>query len=522
MKKLFIVFILLSFFNVHTINAQISFISELEEKMVLDWDNFFKNNPKSTRHFFISEVSDSSKWIEYELLFQKTIAEINSKIKKRHKSKKRAEIAYDHLHDQLFIKYLTNSTIEGLRLNKEYNCVTATAMFIDFADKLNFPYKIYETPTHIYPSLIINDKEIIIELTVPKHGFDFQLQEELSIDFLLENELITKDELFLKGEKAIYSEYIEETKEISRKELVAIQYYNSSIYAFEKKDYISSLNQLKKALILYQNSDFYINFGYTLTNIEFYSEYTDDQKLDILEDSYKFGTKDSILYLILTDITSNQIKNLVTENNEYEVAISLIDSLKSNTFPKHNNTKTISELGHFIHLKKAENLTSKGKLKEAIEALNIALDLKTSPNLIDFSIRLKNDRAIQLAQNSQFEEALEILNELKDRVDVYNEYPIILTTYTGVLLTSLREIEINEENSEILILKITEAYELQPNNFYVKTTISNIFHELAMEQVRLSDYKKAKAFISKGLALIGSDKDLEIDLKLINDMLVID
>jgi hypothetical protein len=98
-------------------------------------------------------------------------------------------------------------------------------------------------------------------------------------------------------------------------------------------------------------------------------------------------------------------------------------------------------------------------------------------------------------------------------------YPIIDESRVQIILNALMPIPITYENEERLRQELNLAYSIQPENIYLKSFSATIFHELAMQQVRRSNYQKAKDLILDGLKFNSTDPTLLSDLKLIEDIL---
>lgn len=499
--------------------AQIDYKSAFEKEMIENWDSFYTSSPTSFSHFYSLELKDSSEIQKFRTFFNTHKEVLNKKIKSRHSEKKKGQVIYNYLHKEVFKKYVLTVDIEDLITKNEYNCVTATSFFVDFAEAFNIPYKIFETPTHVYPVIYDGEKEIIVELTVPNKGFDFKSGLDLAISILLENELITQEELSQKGKKKIFSEYVEETKEIQKKELVAIQYFNNALVFADEGKFKQSLNSLRKAIKLYENKNFLTTYALILNSSEFDATLSPNDKLSILKSSFSLGKKDTLLTEVLLQNTILRIEELVDNVGDFEKPLSLLDSIKTHIVNDSLYFESINDLEFRYYQAKAENFSLKGNTKQALEELEKALAIKTTPRAMNLFVSLSSGYAMQLAQFGKFEEAINVISDLHLDHNSENVYPVITDTYVRVLMAYTMQKNITFENAEKLISNVKVALSLQPENVMVRTASAKVFHDLAMEQVRNSDYQKAKDFVTRGLALLKDDEMLKSDLKLIEDFI---
>lgn len=501
------------------LHSQDVYNSSNEQLMIESWDSFNINNPNSFTHFYLSELKDSSEWKSYEEFYSMHLREVSKKIKTKHSVKKKGEIIYKYLHSELFKKYVIDVAISDMFKRSEYNCVTATALFVDFSEEFGIPYKIFETPTHVYPIIYDKGKEVIVELTVPKKGYNFKNETDAIISSLLENELITQEELSSKGKRKIYSEYVEETKEITKKELIAIQYFNNSLFLFENQKYDLSLTSLEKGINLYDSENFLTTYAIILNNSEILSKLDHDSKTSILESSFSMGLRDSLISEVLIQNTGLRVEELISEKSDFEKSLELIDTLQNSIIQDSSFINKVINLRHAYYQDKTENFAVRGQSKEALESLSEALKIKSTPRLVDLYISQSTSYSIQLAQFGKFDEALEKISAIYSEYGDENKYPIINDTYVRILMAHTMQKEITKENSKEIISNLKLALTIQPENFMVKNASSKVFHDLAMEQVRESDYENAKKLVNQGLELAPNNEMLKSDLKLINEML---
>ena len=134
-----------------------------------------------------------------------------------------------------------------------------------------------------------------------------------------------------------------------------------------------------------------------------------------------------------------------------------------------------------------------------------------------YYISVTSNHATKLSQIGLFETARSTIDELAANYPA--GYPIIKEARVQIILDALVSIPMVIENESKLVPELELAYSIQPDNIYLKSFSATVFHELAMQQVRRSNYQKAKNLILDGLKYNSSDPTLLSDLKLINEIL---
>ena len=125
--------------------------------------------------------------------------------------------------------------------------------------------------------------------------------------------------------------------------------------------------------------------------------------------------------------------------------------------------------------------------------------------------------ASKLSRLGLFETARSTIDELAAH---YNDrFPIIKETRVQIILDALVPVQIVIENESQLLPELELARSIQPDNIYLKSFSATVFHELAMQQIRRSNYQKAKDLILSGLEFTPADATLRSDLDLINEIL---
>lgn len=160
MKKIILIILVLN--SIYTC-GQNDFSKNLETKIVNDsvQVDFFK------ALFSIDSLISNVEIEKNRNKVQKTIKFSRQKEKKEKHERKRIKRIYNTIHNTFLEKYNIEAHFSDIFINGNYNCVSATALYSYVFESLEIPYKIKETPTHVYLVVYPKSYKIYIETTVP-------------------------------------------------------------------------------------------------------------------------------------------------------------------------------------------------------------------------------------------------------------------------------------------------------------------------------------------------------------------
>ncbi len=505
--------LILVLFQLELVQAQssVQYISSQERALI-------NQNPDNAELNSFQQFALTDETPGFDSFYSKHLSELQSKIRNRNSDKKKAEKIFEYLHEEVFLKYELESLVPDLINSNAYNCVTATSLFVSYAEEFGIPFKIYETPAHVYASIMDGNKEAIVELTAPKDGFDFDTDKENVLQTLVESKLISRDELNEKGAEQVFSEYVTETIPISKKELLAIQYYNEALIKANQKDFDSAYNQMNKAILLYPNPTFFTAYEYLASISQTDFTLTAEKKLSLLNSMLNVSDRDSIVTYSLVNHLGELIEDLLKDEENYSEVEQLLHDVQKNVLSDDFITQKLNEYEIYMFTVFAQTASLKGETLSARENIGKALEIDPeSSRLNTYYVSVTSNYALRLSQTGLFETARNIIDELEQKYP--QGYPVIKQAKVQIILDALVPIPKSVENKETLTTQLEIAKQLQPENIYLKSFASEIFHELAMEQIRRSDYQDAKDLILQGLTFDSSNSLLRSDLELINDIL---
>lgn len=198
--------------------------------------------------------------MEKEELFRTEIETFVRKLQKR-KGKVATEKAFLEdlfysVHRKYLKEYKPYHSFYSLLENGTYNCLSATALYAVFMDRLGISYKIYETDYHIF--LLVKTAEgeqVLFESTDPLYGFMSDREEIDQRIREIREDVQPQAEKQLVG-RPYFNLDLRLFRTVSLKELAGLQYFNQSAYLYNTQRVAQAAKVLSKGRLLYQAERF--------------------------------------------------------------------------------------------------------------------------------------------------------------------------------------------------------------------------------------------------------------------------
>jgi len=233
-------------------------------------DLSFKNDPE--KDAFVKYNETKNKVDVFDLLFisydrskigdrAKALEKINdcvSSLKKTISDKseiKKVKITYDYVHKEFLKVYRLKNSFLDIFETGEYNCVSASALYAIIFSKLDIPYQIKETPTHVYLIAYPNSSKILIETTAPAKGY-YQFNSNFITKYvttLYNSKIITKEEFETVSANDLFNKHYFTSDNVSLLELAGLQYSNFAIYFMDENDLVKAKEEIKNAYFLFES-----------------------------------------------------------------------------------------------------------------------------------------------------------------------------------------------------------------------------------------------------------------------------
>ncbi len=131
----------------------------------------------------------------------------------------------------------------------QYDCLTATALFSQVLDQLNFSYDIIETNYHIFVIVNTENGEVLLETTDRFGGFVTDKKE-----IIKRTGDYRKNEITANSNNFIYLYSFRLYQKITPEKLTGLLYFNQAVKAYNRHDWIVSSKLLEKSNALYPSS----------------------------------------------------------------------------------------------------------------------------------------------------------------------------------------------------------------------------------------------------------------------------
>ncbi|PWJ44200.1 hypothetical protein [Sediminitomix flava] len=505
--RIVLIFFLIRPFFVSAQLEHIEFKNDFEKGVLTD----IENHSSLEILFAISEDNSN-------ILLDKASHEIDLLIeelsKKKFESKseeKKLKLLFNLTHRKFFLKYREVSNFSKIFDVKEYNCVSATALYCLILDKYNIPYAIKETPTHVYAIAYPKTKGIILESTAPQDGFYKPSDTEINdaVNSLVELKYYTQDEVASKGVRQVYNEFFFSKDEIDLKKLAGLQYYNETITFLSEQKFKEALNSIYKAQFLYPSDKNEYLSGILLANILLKS------KFDNLEDIQYLAQ-----YANLSNADDNQILqtfSVITENRLFQESNTVfMDSAFSYLEQSLLDSTLVRNISELYYNNLAHYYGQKSNFKKTLEYASVAFKLNpvnvNTQSLItqiliqDLSRRSGNLNTIKKMDDYVIEYSFLETNSLYQSLYFYT---YTIQAYNHLIANDIEKGLAYLKNMEELIENFGEELRYDENQYGL------IYAEAGAAYFRERKYTKAKNIIEKGLVKIPEHPELKVRHKIV-------
>ncbi|HET8861550.1 hypothetical protein [Marivirga sp.] len=211
-------------------------------------------NPKNEELLHDIEFISSVEKFEHNTHWSKLVRKLEKK------SSTEAEYFLEYLffktHQKLLKDYSKGTTFSNLLETGSYDCVSASITYSVLLKYFDIAHRIIETDYHVFIIAEINNQEFILETTDPRNGFISNIDKikEFKEGFLPHSNSAVINQTESVG-SLVYGEPNSKTiyKEISLRELSALQFFNQGLIAMQNNDYTLASRRLQQALNLYNS-----------------------------------------------------------------------------------------------------------------------------------------------------------------------------------------------------------------------------------------------------------------------------
>lgn len=413
---------------------------------------------------------------------------------------------YQNIHDTFLKKYEINVTFDRLFVDGWYNCVTACALYGIIFQKLDIPFVVKKTPTHVYIIGYPDAEQILIETTDPLMGFK-TFSPSFKQNFVVQLaslKLIDQAEAGT-GVNNIFDKYYFTKEKLGLKELAGIHYYNHGLDFIEKNEFMKASWDLEKAYTILpddkQTSEVYLgSLALALSN----SSYPNFDHVYALAELAGFiGTNNISTNDIINEFNRFLYFNLTNKNDTvfakkgYEHMIATVTS-----------EEVIKEVKRSYNYERARLSYNRGKFDEGFRFSKEAY--LASPGNLD-SENLMRTCLANLAL-SNYDPQL-ILNEVETLIQTNGE--LKSNVYFSAILAELYLARMGEEfdkknQSQALSFKskFEELYDAAAFGKVSDYAIGKAYSKACVYYFKRGMDREARAILKKGLAYSPNNSEL--------------
>lgn len=241
-----------------------------------------------------------------------------------------------------------------------------------------------------------------------------------------------------------------------------------------------------------------------------------DTFIPYLENSLWFLQDDPSFVDYAIWMSNKAISYYADDLREYQKALDLIFEFKTR-FHHEKYLKTLLEYESTIEFNWAIILYNRGEYEQAyLKIKNIYFKNRDLPKNKDAYVELAIKYSQQLLLRGQdYSRVSQIMDTLYLEA---SDYPVVKEVYIAVLLAPFQKgpayVQENPKEAYELAHKV---YKMSPDHTFSKRILSQVYHELAMAEIRKNNLVNAHRILVEGLELFPDDKLLNDDFKQLED-----
>lgn len=472
--------------------SDLVFHSEFEKGAI---ENFVYNKSDTFNLFLAIDENITEKEAKWRKdIYLGVFDELNEKKIQNKKINQKIKISYSHIHSRFLKKYRDNEYFPVIFQIGSYNCVSASMLYAMIFDKLNIPYKVKASSSHVYLVANPGSKSIVIETTNP--GFEQKIFtgefKQQYVNYLKNSKLISESEYKNKSVEEIFEENFKEVRDAEFNNLPGFQYYNKALTKLENNKTEEALKLSQKAYFFYP--DYQVR---TLlhTCLLFHIEKCNFDKvsdIDYIAQLSRFENMD------MDDIIGIY-NNIIYHQLQYTDKEAFCDSLNKRLVAQLKDKKLIDEINFEYNLQMSYRYQNTDHVEKYVTN---ALYIKGNHH--DANIIFENhlNRKYNNIYNSQA--LVDTMNQMKERYD-YEPIKSKLFEYqlSNYLKLASKSFIRNEHNLGYKYLsEFEDICNIPIEDSELRLMVERAYRNIAYN-LYLRNYKtKAKGIISRGLKVV--------------------
>lgn len=491
-----------------SINAEgITFLSDFEE-------SHFTNFANGAEEDYIAALLgiDSTMTVSEAAKIKSNVDNFLEGLKKKSLSynpKKKVKYIFNEVHDRFFRKYELDANFSDIFKSQTYNCVSGTALYTYAFDYLGVPYQIKETPTHVFLVAYPFQYDIYVETTLPGKAGSYVPSEFIikkAIDNLVSMKILTSDYVNSVGYNKAYNDYYYGNENITKKDLVGIQYYNKGIFLLNGSKYQRAYWNMQKSSLVYENEK---------------TKIFNEGILTLLMDELDFSNMENFKWFITftkinqeTDYLKYKLYSIISNDKLSEFNMVQVEEKLAEV----ENTDLRNALMETFYSFKAEKAYKFQNTSEALEYAQKIYEL--NPNNINAKNYIALIELDKLAQKNISDARLEDLTDLVERYPFLEEFGLY-NRYRVYLYSFLVANSFNNNQKVAGDAYLNELEQLLKENKegsldFNQGAIGKAYGEIGAYFYRKGQKENAMRMLKRGLEFSPENEDIERKIRLIN------
>ena len=170
---------------------------------------------------------------------------------------KQLQTLFEKTHEVFLKRYREQIFFPSIFENGEFNCVTASMLYVLILEELQLPYAIIEEPNHVFVIVYPSEDYVIFETTSPvfKEQQIPLKQRQALVENGLKYKMITIEERDSLGLNGAFEQLSHRFNRVSMKQLIGFQYSNRMAYFKCESDYTRCIQNGLRSLSFLENEE---------------------------------------------------------------------------------------------------------------------------------------------------------------------------------------------------------------------------------------------------------------------------
>ena len=426
---------------------------------------------------------------------------------------RKGEQLFEFLHERVLRKYSARASAEALMAGGEYSCVTAAALYYHLGTLAGLRVTFHATPFHVSPILESDGRKIWIEMTQPNDGFDVEYYDPELVDELVEQKIIARDELDRKGRETVYNEFVQGHFQPSAASLLGYHYYNHALKLDERGKTEEAFWALAKAHALEPGDEGIQRvLDYAFVNLSTL-EHLESSYARAAREYFRARGRDSTAVEGAIEGAYQGVSVLIRTGHDIAQAESVLTTIEGFLTPRERGGRGMTRLRQFVGVSRGREFGRRGQHQEAfgIFAAELRRD-STAAWLQDLYIESGVRYAEKLHSAGKVDQALALIDSIYLKMPSYDKLKEVYIRFTLYSVMSSHRYRTSPVAARESLMR---GFRMDSTNAYVRNALATVYHELAMNEIRKSNWNAARSQIMQGLRFDPGNEYLNSDLELL-------